>query len=329
MKVLVLFPGQEAFFKGMGSEIVGNYPEVLKYYEKCKKKTGLDIIADCIYSGGGRELTQEEKKISVLVTSVVNYQVFNQTYENADHYFAGEGIGFLAALVCSRTISLLGAIRLIKGKKPYAFLMKKTFNKVLLPSTGKIAQSKREVIDDIYKISENSTALSMYMESAVEYQIEAGIDCGPNDLIARKLKTITNNIPFGNLDRADDPNYILEGFEYKKLFNRYYCSLRVLGIMSSCKNNNLSSDEYRTEMLDHFQAVKNIVDKATMRLYQSGIMDITQEEFNECFERLDNVFKLKKVSEDEIEKRIEKLEMETALKIKDAKEKRGDKAIAG
>ena len=169
MKVLVLFPGQEAFFIGMGSEIVGNYPEVLKYYEKCKKKTGLDIIADCIYSGGGRELTQEEKKISVLVTSVVNYQVFNQTYENADHYFAGEGIGFLAALVCSRTISLLGAIRLIKGKKPYAFLMKKTFNKVLLPSTGKIAQSKREVIDDIYKISENSTALSMYMESAFDF----------------------------------------------------------------------------------------------------------------------------------------------------------------
>ena len=58
MKVLVLFPGQEAFFKGMGSEIVGNYPEVLKNYEKCKKKTGLDIIADCIYRGRGWRMKQ-------------------------------------------------------------------------------------------------------------------------------------------------------------------------------------------------------------------------------------------------------------------------------
>ncbi len=330
MKVLVLFPGQEAFYEGMCSEIAENYPEALGDFEVCKKRTGLDILKDCIYCESGKELTDEEKGIAVLAVSVSNYRILKQTYENIEPYFAGEGIGFLSALVCSQTISLREAIRLIKGKKPYSFLLRNHFEKVMLPSTGEPAQSKREIVSDIAgRAAESDTVLSKYMENAAKYEAEAAIDCGPGDCIAGKVKMLGAGIPCTNLDSADDPNYILEGFEYKKLFNRYYCSLRVLGIMSSCRNNNLSTDEYRAEILEHYQTVKAIVDNATMKLYQTGVMELSQEDFEECFERLDCVFRLKKISEEEIEKRLEKLEQETMLKIKELRVKRGDKAIAG
>lgn len=316
MKVLIVFPGREAFYAGMGVEIIENYPEILPYYTVCKKKIGVDLIEACVYEEEEHDWTIEERQIAVLVTSVAFYHVWKQKYVQISCYLAGEEIGYLSALVCSEAISLAEAIRLIKGNKAKAFRIKKVPDYVISPSTGESASTKKELMEDINYIFDNRITLATYVASAKKYGIECILDIGPNNMIAKEMDNLEERILCGNLDVSTDPNYILEGFEYKKLFNKYYCSLRILGMMVSASNRNESTEEYKNVILESYQFVKGIVDNATIKLFQTGNMEISEADYKECFERLKLVFQNKKTPQKEIERRIDTLEKETLLQIK-------------
>lgn len=316
MKTLIVFPDRNAFYKGMGVEILENYKEVLPFYKAGKKKTGVDLIEACVYGELEHEFTIAEKQIAVMITSIAFYHVWKQKYEQVTCMLAGEGIGFLSALVCSGTISLKEAIRLIQGGKASIFLIKKVPEDVLLPSTGAFASTKKELVNEIHYIFDNHVTLATYVASGKKNGFDCMLDIGPGNTIVEKMEQLEEKMFCTSIDNPEDPNYILEGFEYKKLFNPYYCSLRVLGIMTSTRNWNESTEEYKEIVTSHYQSVKEIVDKATIKLFQTGNMEISEEDLKECFDRLKAVWEQKKTPQAEIDRRMELLEQETLLPLR-------------
>lgn len=318
MEFMMLFPNEASFYERMGMEIYENYNrQVKELYRKCKKYSNIDLTQTLIYENKRIEWDETTKMIAVLVTSVAYYQVWKSVYTYEPKYLTGYGLGYLSALVCAGTISLRTAIYIIKNKKIYGLYFRNIADRVLAPSNGYILKAKRDILSEIQWCKENRPDMCAYVSYAEKNKINRVFEIGPNNLLSKSLCKCSPGIISGYFDISGDNNYVLESFEYKKLFNLYYCVLRILGILVSTKNRNDNIIGYEENVIVAYQTVKSIVDSSTKILLQTGEVNITEEDFNKCMEMLKVNFLYKHTPEEEIIERIKILESETMIRLKD------------
>ena len=317
MGLAIIFPEHESFYERMGVEIYENYPEVASIYKKCKSVCGFDLKKEVIYGETGKQLNEEQKKIAVLVTSVACYTVWKSVYQIEPDYYFGCGLGLLSALICTKAISLSQAIKMLQGKKVYKLLVKKPESSVVSIAHSKVISTKQEVIEEIADINENMIS-SEKCESMVR-KLEVGrlLEIGPGNVIANRMQAQMPQSIIGYLDKTDDTNYILEHFQYHKNQSRYYCVLRILGLITSTRNNNDAQENY-DEIITAYLAVKDIVDKATRALFSGESVQISDEEYEICLAMLKQNFQYKKTDKVEILERLQMLEGETLFSVRES-----------
>lgn len=130
------------------------------------------------------------------------------------------------------------------------------------------------------------------------------------------LKEEMPDIIAGFLDKKEDNNYILEHFQYHKNKSRYYCVLRILGILTNTKNNNQDTSTFKDNILVAYLYVKEVVDAANIALVQGEETKISDEDFQKCIEMLKINFTYKGTDKQEVFDRIYTLEGETLLPIR-------------
>lgn len=317
MVLALTFPGEEAFYSRMGVELYENYKEVLPVYKTGKASGKIDLAETLLYENEEWEWDSLAKRIAVLVTSVACYTAWKTQYNIEPQHFIGHGTGLLSALVCTGSISLRTAIHCIQGKKPSKLWIKENTSSVISLKSGKQVKTKEEIQEEIQSSLEGDASYEGLKDIAEQYELEQFLEIGPGN---RMTEYIRNTMPekiAGYLDKTEDNNYILEHFQYHKNQSRYYGVLRMLGIITSTKNNSEDEETFSENIITAYMTVKEVVDKATMALFKGEPPVITEEEMEKCLKMLHLNFSYKKTEREEVFERLFLLEGETLMSLRE------------
>ncbi len=315
MKVAVVFPNEDSFYRKMGMEIYENFEEMKVVFSECEKLTGLNLADALIYENSEHDWDELSKKIAVMAVGVGYYQVFQKTYGIEPQLFIGQGIGYLTALVCMNVISLRTAIKILNDKKCSEVFVKDPLCDIISISGNGATKLKKEICEEMYLCANRPVNIKEYPFWITKYNLDVLLEIGPNNILVQQIQNEKNEITYGYLDTIVSHNHVLDNFIDKKYNNTIYGIMRILGIIFSTQNLNTTTENY-DEILEAYNYAKSIVDKFNFAKIKNEEITITEEEYKNCIKCLKSNFIYKNTPKQEIEKRIKMLESETLLQLK-------------
>ncbi len=310
-KIAFLFPDEASFYRKMGIEIYENYKEAEEVFKIATKVAKIQFESLLMYEHEPYYWDDTDKKIAVLASSVSLYRVFRTTCKIVPSVLWGKNTGYLAALVCEEVISLKNAIQFIQGKQPSSFHIKKIPEISVYGDGKETCSTKKEVVQKIEAALIERTEIQQLMDCLVSSKIRTVIEIGPNNLIYQQLEKQTDELRSSYLDKEDDCNWVLENIIYKKFFNRLYAMKRMLGQVVSTKLD--GGKEEGQQVFTIYSELKNMIDQHKSIGQQDSDVQISDEEYEECYQLMIENFEVKKTPEAEIKQRLRMLEQETLL----------------
>lgn len=317
--IAFLFPDESSFYRRMGIEIFENYKEAEQVFKSASKVAKVKYESLLMYEHEPFYWDDTDKKIAVLVSSVSLYSVFSATSGIVPSVLWGRNTGYLAALVCEEVISLKNAIQFIRGKQPLPYHIKKLPELTVYGDGKQKCTTKKEVVEKIEASLMEKTELQQMIDYVQARKVEALIEIGPNNLLYRQLEEQTQEFFCTYLDTEEDCNCVLENILYKKFFNRFHAIKRMLGYVVSTKLNG-GDDEAAQEVFHIYGDLKNIIDKHNRMEQQGESVQISDEEYEECYQLMMENFEVKNTPIKEINQRLKMLEQETLLPMGRRKE---------
>ena len=308
MHRVIIFPNEDSFYKSMGIEVYENYKSYSNFFTEASKSARMNLRDCLIYDNIPYIFDVISRRVAVLVTSIGFYQLWKETYQMEGDQFVGYGSGYLAALVCEGILKFSDAIAMIRNKSVNEKAVpKQVVSRTFCLSKGRIAESRQDILEELqYSLFEvpDDNELNAQIK---KINADVLLEIGPDNKTVKKLEKTENTIN-GWLDIKKDNNYILENLIEKKFFNRQFGVRKILANIVSTQNYN-TEESSQDIVLECYSKVRNILDDSV----QNQTNQITDRDFNSCMECLKDNFEAKKVTKDEIEKRLYKSEIETLI----------------
>ena len=311
MRIGVMFPSEESFYEGMARELFENYDSVKKLFEKTKRISGVDLKGAVIYGTSRTKWNFITRSVAVLTASVAMYRLWEDIYSVSPVCYIGDGVGMLSALVCAGDVSFESALRFImdSSEKFKAFLRPSGkvisyFDDGFLTGRKDISASAKVCLNakmDVEKLE------IVCQKHQIDCMIEIGPGCRYTDLLGKDKEVF-----LVYLDHPEDQNYILENFEYGKHFNNAYILKKILGI-AVCTQNFNDGEGYEEEVVAPYNKVYSLVEKYNRDRLQNSAADISDGEVDESVSLLKKILRFKMTPKEEVQKRIEMLQNETAV----------------
>lgn len=306
MRLGIIFPNEKSFYMGMGAEIYDNFPEVRKIYKEAERITKTDFKSGLIYEQEDFEWDKKNRRIAVLLTSVAHFEVWKATYKIEPQALLGDKIGLLSACVCTGSIPLEKAIKIICSDDwKYRFM------------TCKRKKETYKILGTMSKCLSDQLDADDLIKYAVEEKLECLLEIGPDCLFTKEI----NNVDYENkpmavyFDISSDREFILENLEYQKYFNYRYALRRMLGIAVATQNYNASTDNDAL-IYDSYSALKVYNDEVRTKEQRGMFVMVKEGDIDLCIKELNLILKYKNVPRAEVRERIELLQNETAIDFK-------------
>ncbi|MBC2398407.1 ACP S-malonyltransferase [Clostridium tetanomorphum] len=117
-KIAFLFPGQGAQYVGMGKELYDNFSECRNIFDESDKALEFSISNLC-FKGPEEELTKTEvTQPAILTTSIGALRILENEGIQPD-LVAGLSLGEYSALVCSKRLNFIDAVKLVQKRGKY------------------------------------------------------------------------------------------------------------------------------------------------------------------------------------------------------------------
>lgn len=284
MRLAVNFPDETAFYFGMGIDLYENSLEIQRIFKRLKIFAGFDLKK--IIYGQCKELSENQKRIAVVVTSVVIYREWKKTSGIRADYMCGKGSGYISAMVCAEKLPLWYAVWCMRwGKMKIPFFV--------------------DVCENIYNTEEG--------DMSIIQDCEVLLEIGPSNMsesimIEKKKFGSQRKVYF---DNPYDSSYLFEHIKKQKLFNYLYAARRLSGIAVATPNHTTDSEDY-IQLDAAYTELINRIDVASKNLYQNNIK-LTEDGFNECAKVLKTILHIKKVDYEEVAGQLIELQSETGI----------------
>ncbi|HAU88104.1 MAG TPA: hypothetical protein DCW90_22295 [Lachnospiraceae bacterium] len=287
MRLAVNFPDEMSFYTGMGRELYENYPATRKMFRRLKKYAGYDLKR-FIYDND-MKLSENQKRIAVLVTSIAIYREWQNTSDIRPDYLCGKGIGYISALVCGGKLPLWYAVwRMRRGK-----IHKPSFTEVSETICNTEERDKNNALD-----------------------CEVLLEIGPS---SHTTETEQINQSKSQLkvyfDNPHDSSFILDNIKNQKLFNYLYAARRLSGIAVATQNHSANSEDY-IQLDTAYMELTQRISNALKEKYERN-RPFTEDGFKECAEDLKNILYIKKVNREEVSEQFVALQNETGINMRE------------